>query len=78
MENWFAHNSEGSQTPGDAIVAGPEAIAEVSQRRRVADAYIVSIDAPENLPVTSDEITLLRTFLANEIRAILYGEDHRG
>lgn len=38
------------------------------------DGYVVRCDLPLTLPITKDEIALLRAFLAVEINAILDGD----
>lgn len=38
------------------------------------DGYVVRCDLTETLPITKDEIALLRAFLAAEIHAILYDD----
>ncbi|NGO62460.1 hypothetical protein G6N76_02145 [Rhizobium daejeonense] len=44
-------------------------------RRGHRDGIAVISDVPESLPVTAEEIGLLRAFLRDEISAILHGDD---
>lgn len=78
MEHGFAHDREDTRAREDIPCAGPRRHAGSSRCRRTVDGYVVTIDAPESLPVTGDEIALLRAFLYDEIWAILHGEDQEG
>ena len=78
MEHGFAHGREERQALQETSRAERDVGAGSAQRRRTVDGYLVAVDLPDNLPVTDDEIALLRAFLSDEIRAILNGEDQEG
>lgn len=75
MEHGFAHEGGKRRTWDETFRAEPHSYANASQGCRTPDGYVVHLDLPDNLPVTSEEIALLRAFLSDEIRAILHGED---
>jgi len=75
MENWLGHELDEASALEEASCVEPCDGSGSSRRRRTVDGYIVDVDFPDTLPVTGDEIALLRAFLHDEIRAILYGED---
>lgn len=78
MERCFEHEREEAQALEDAPCVEPYGCPGSSRSRCTSDGYIVHADLPSNLPVTSDEIALLKAFLHDEIRAILNGEDEEG
>lgn len=43
--------------------------------RQTCDGYATISDMPDELPITPDEVALLRTFLSAEINAIIYGDE---
>lgn len=78
MERCFGHEREEAQALDETSRVEPCDRPCSSHRRRTVDGYLVDVDFPDSLPVTDDEIALLRAFLSDEIRAILNGEDQDG
>lgn len=61
------------QDPPSAAPSSPAA--PVDKGAKVThDGYVVRCDLPEILPITKEEVALLRAFLAVEINAILDGD----
>lgn len=78
MERCFGHEREEAQALDETSRVEPCDRPCSSHRRRTADGHVIDVNFPDSLPVTGDEIALLRAFLHDEIRAILYGEDQGG
>lgn len=78
MEQMFGHGREGTEAREGAPCAAPPHRVHTVPDRRMRDGYVVHSDLSEALPVTGDEVALLRAFLSAEIRAILQGEDQGG
>lgn len=74
MEHGFEHSPEEAQLQQDEFRVQPRRRASSPRRRCVSDDYVVHIDFGEHLRITSEEIAILRTFLSDEIRTILYNE----
>ena len=75
MEHGLAHGREEKEAGERTSCAAPRHPVHPSPHRRTQDGYTVYSDLPGALPVTSDEIALLRAFLADEIRTILFDDD---
>ncbi len=78
MEKWLGHEREEAQALEEAPCVEPCVRPGSSHRRHTDDGNVVDVDFPDTLPVTGEEIALLRAFLHDEIRAILCSEDPGG
>lgn len=77
MEHRFKHDHE--KRPGrKSNPCVGSCCHEEAPHHHTVDGYIVKIEDLESLPITDDEITLLRVFLRDEIQAILFDEDSGG
>jgi hypothetical protein len=77
MEHGFGQDAGRRQAQEEISRAEPRLHAAPDRSRRTADGYDVHTDLSE-IPVTSEEIGLLRSFLSFEINAILSGGTHDG
>ncbi|OQM76243.1 hypothetical protein BFN67_15220 [Pseudaminobacter manganicus] len=77
MEHGFGHDLGRQQAQEEISRAEPRTHAAPDRSRRTADGYDVHADLSE-IPVTGEEIALLRAFLSSEINAILSSETHDG
>lgn len=78
MERVFGHDREEPYGQGEAPCTEPCRRADLPHRHFTSDGYVVHTDLAEDLPVTSEEIAILRAFLSDEIRAILSDEGEGG
>lgn len=78
MERCFGHEREEAQALDETSRVEPCDRPCSSHCRRTADGYVVDVDFPDNLLVSGEEIALLRTFLSEEIMAILHDEEQYG
>lgn len=76
MDNAHQHPGESRPEQDRPSAVRPCADALVDAEGSLTpDGYVVRCDLPAGLPVTKDELTLLRAFLAGDINAILDGDD---
>lgn len=70
------HRTQTTSAETDRIESLPLDAADVCpvDRRYQRDGIAIISDVPEPLPVTAEEIGLLRAFLRDEISAILHGD----
>lgn len=76
MEHGFEQDAGRPQEEISSVE--PRRTTVLSHGCHTADGYDVHSDLSENLPVTADEIALLRTFLSAEITAIIHDDNETG
>jgi len=77
MEHGCEQDAGRPQAQEEISGVGPRGTA-LSHRRCTADGYVVHSDLPESLPITAEEVALLRTFFSAEISAIIHGDNETG
>ncbi|RFC65624.1 MULTISPECIES: hypothetical protein [Mesorhizobium] len=78
MEHGLGQDAGRPQAQEEISGAEPRLHAAPYHCRHTPDGYDVLTDMSENLPVTHEEIALLRAFLSAEISAIIHGDNEAG